>query len=594
MNKIIKTGVFALAAMAFVSCDDVFEPSPENNLPEEYIGKSAKYAQNVLGNVYAFMPSFDVFNLSEAATDDAVSNDANDSWRRIASGSWTSSFNPMNRWENSRNCIQYCNLLLKHIEEVEWTKDEMANKCFHDRFYAEARALRGMLMYNLLQAHAGVDASGQLLGVPIVEVFEDATSNFNVPRNTFRECYDAMMEDFNEALKYLPNNFKSYDAYADPASLAELQKLYPGITEGVANRVFGEGFMGRMSGQIVNAFISRASLLAASPAFNASQVTWEQAANDAAKVLDVIGGVAGMDVNGATWYCDPDMENLEAGNCPPEVIWRTEKGESRDREEKFFPPTLYGKGYINPTQNLVDAFPMENGYPITDPKSGYDPQNPYAGRDQRFYDYIIYNGAKAGTANTVVNTAADSDTNDGLDKITSSTRTGYYMKKHLRMDVNTNSSNPVNKFHYTARLRYTEFFLNFAEAANEAWGPLDSRKGYSAYDVIKALRSRAFLGLDNGDEYLESIKGDKDKMREMIRNERRLELCFEGFRFYDLRRWKVDQSKLNETAKGMRIEGGVYTPFDVDTRNYQDWMYYGPIPYSETLKFSNLQQNAGW
>ena len=86
-----------------------------------------------------------------------------------------------------------------------------------------------------------------------------------------------------------------------------------------------------MSGQIVNAFISRASLLAASPAFNASGVTWDEAANDAAKVLDVIGGVSGMDMNGATWYCDPTMENLEAGNCPPEVIWRTEKGESRDR-----------------------------------------------------------------------------------------------------------------------------------------------------------------------------------------------------------------------------------------------------------------------
>ncbi len=80
-------------------------------------------------------------------------------------------------------------------------------------------------------------------------------------------------------------------------------------------------------------------------------------------------------------------------------------------------------------------------------------------------------------------------------------------------------------------------------------------------------------------------------MRELIRNERRIELCFEGFRFYDLRRWKAD---LNTTAKGIRLVNGEYDTFDVETRNYKDYMIYGPVPYSETLKFSNLQQNAGW
>lgn len=55
--------------------------------------------------------------------------------------------------------------------------------------------------------------------------------------------------------------------------------------------------------------------------------------------------------------------------------------------------------------------------------------------------------------------------------------------------------------------------------------------GYSAYDVVKAIRQRAGIGENGSDPYLESIKGDRDKMRELIRNERRLELCFEGFRF---------------------------------------------------------------
>ena len=96
------------------------------------------------------------------------------------------------------------------------------------------------------------------------------------------------------------------------------------------------------------------------------------------------------------------------------------------------------------------------------------------------------------------------------------------------------------------------------------------------------------------DKYLEECAESKDKMRELIRNERRLELCFEDFRFWDLRRWKVDLNKLNETVKGMRIEGGKYQVVDVETRKYSDYMYYGPVPYSEILKFNQLKQNKGW
>ena len=109
--------------------------------------------------------------------------------------------------------------------------------------------------------------------------------------------------------------------------------------------------------------------------------------------------------------------------------------------------------------------------------------------------------------------------------------------------------------------------------------------------MIKALHDRAGVGND----YLDSIQGDQEKMRELIRNERRIELCFENKRFWDMRRWKLD---LTETAKGMKIDqtGGVlkYTVIDVEPRNYTDHMYYGPIPETEVLKWSNLDQNKGW
>src|SRR5690606_37676523 len=173
--------------------------------------------------------------------------------------------------------------------------------------------------------------------------------------------------------------------------------------------------------------------------------------------------------------------------------------------------------------------------------------------------------------------------------------TGYYLKKLLRQDVNANPSGPTDQYHYKPFIRYTEIFLGYAEAANEAWGPTGAGgNGYSAYDVVKAIRERAGVGLANNDAYLESIKNDKDAMRELIRNERRLELCFEGHRFWDLRRWKVPLEKLNETAKGVRISGTTYEVIDVEHREYKEHMYYGPIPFGEVNKFSELVQKRGW
>jgi hypothetical protein len=132
-------------------------------------------------------------------------------------------------------------------------------------------------------------------------------------------------------------------------------------------------------------------------------------------------------------------------------------------------------------------------------------------------------------------------------------------------------------------------YLNYAEAANEAWGP--DGKGnntFSAREVIAAIRKRA--GITQPDAYLTSLTS-KEQMRALIRNERRIELCFEGFRFWDLRRWKED---LTVPAKGVKIDGTNYTYFNVEERAYDNgYMHYGPIPDKEVLKFS-LIQNKGW
>jgi hypothetical protein len=448
-------------------------------------------------------------------------------------------------------------------------------------------------MYHLLLNHAGWTDDGQLLGIPILTEPEDLNSDFNLPRNTFQECMDHLYADVDSALMLLPEDY----GIVEDDSQVPAKYRSMGITAGQYTRVFGDNAKNRMSARIAKAVRAQAALLAASPAYNTgNNMTWEKAANEMATVLDGLGSnpIAELDPNGNKWYENSsEIKEIPAGINPKEMLWRGNKEESLNLERDNYPPTLYGNGRVNPTQNLVDAFPMANGLPIDAPNSGYDPNNPYANRDARLALYIIYNGSTAGPQNSVITTAADGNDNNALNKTETSTRTGYYLKKLLSQSVNANPDSETNAFHYKPFIRYTEIFLGYAEAANEAWGPTGTgTNGYSAYDVIKAIRRRAGIGVNTTDTYLESVKGDKDKMRELIHNERRIELCFEGFRFWDLRRWK---DPITEPAKGMSISGGIYTILpQVENRAYQEYMYYGPIPYGEVIKFSELIQNKGW
>src|SRR5690606_37214082 len=137
-----------------------------------------------------------------------------------------------------------------------------------------------------------------------------------------------------------------------------------------------------------------------------------------------------------------------------------------------------------------------------------------------------------------------------------------------------------------------EIYLSYAEAANEAWGPTGTgTHSFSAYDVIKAIRRRAGVGASNNDPYLEECKVDKEKMRELIRNERRLELCFESFRFWDLRRLTL---VLSEFTPGLVADRTISTPMLVSMRSYRNHMYYGTIAFSEMIQHNNLVRNASW
>ena len=599
---------YFIGILGVCSCDDMFEPAIENYRTEDAMYEESKYAHGLLMYGYDRLPYIKTTQ-TDVATDDATTNVFSDAYYNMATGAWSSNNDPMTQWNNCKDGIQYVNLFLTKVEKVNWAPSAKSKqRMFVDRLKGEAFGLRALFYYYLLQAHGGYAEDNVLYGVPLLTKPEDASSDFNQPRATFAACVKQIFADCDSAMALLPQD------YADVKTSAEIPEKYLSIGAQVTgfNLVFGDNSKGLMSAKIAEAIKAQTALLAASPAFREqSGVTSSEAATLCANVLKRIGGLEGFDMTGSTWYKNKKMLDPSAAEMP-EILWRESRSQDVSQEERNFPPSMLGGGNVNPSQNLVDAFPMRNGRPITDPNSGYDPQNPYANRDPRLDDNILYNDVQFGSGGNIVITGNYPDDNKENNKNQdnrgreNATRTGYYLKKLLRSEVSA-SKGLSKQYHIYPRIRYTEIFLAYAEAANDAWGPKADPTGigFTAYDVIKKIRERAGLGTDvigralpEGDAYLEECANDQAKMTDLIRNERRIELCFENKRFWDIRRWLLP---IDEPVRGMSIDRNdktkklTYTVIHVEDRNFDSsFQHYGPIPKSEVLKWSNLKQNRGW
>ena len=599
--------IYFIGLLALCSCNDMFTPADENNRTEDAMYEESKYAHGLLIYAYGRLPYLTTTQ-TDIATDDAVSNNTSEgnALRNMATTAWKSDSDPMSQWNACKDGIQYVNLFLSKVDRVKWAPSAVSkNQMFIDRLTGEALGLRALFYYYLLMAHGGYADDGVLYGVPLLTEPENGSSDFNQPRATFAECVQQCFTDCDNAMKLLPFNYEDLGGNdVIPAKYKERGADISGY-----NLVFGSKSNGLMSGKIAEAIKAQVALLAASPSFREqSGVTSAEAATLCANVLKRIGGMEGFDPTGHIWYKNKTKLEPSASEMP-EMLWREDHQKNATQERENFPPTLYGSGRVNPSQNLVDAFPMRNGLPITDPNSGYDPKNPYANRDPRLFDDVLVNGTTYRRNLIITGTYPNdkSETDDNLNSIGTSTRTGYYLLKLLRDDVNPQASSTIEQQHIYPRIRYTEIFLAFAEAANDAWGPKGAPTGigFTAYDVIKAIRERAGLAtneigqpLAQGDVYLEDCAGDQTKMRDLIRNERRIELCFENKRFWDLRRWMLP---LNEPVKGVKIDRNdatnelTYTIFNVEDRTFDNsYQCYGPIPKGELLKWNKLKQNKGW
>jgi starch-binding outer membrane protein, SusD/RagB family len=593
-----------ISAISLYSCKKFLDPKSDNIYTDEQLLNNPVYAEGLLMKAYASLPNEYDF-ATDIASDDAISNDQTSLYKLMALGGWKSTNDPISKWAYANEQIFYINKFLSSYDKVVWSTDpnltqatkDFRNKLHKKRLKGEAYSLRAWYKWMLLQYHGGLTDGGTLLGFPIIDNYLTATDNWKLPRNTFAQCVTSIFNDLDTAkanlpLKWfdratnLPTNLPTNtgNPVTDQANDA-INKANAKINQACAdtNATSGARFLNRINGNISIALKARVALLASSPAFSAtSGVTWAQAATIAGPLLKSLGALS---ATGRVFY---------KNKIDPDILWNRSEVQKRNWEQDNFPPLLFGYGRTNPTQNLVDAFGMKNGFPITNlAQSLYNPADPYYNRDPRLADYIVYNAAVLKSP-TIIYTYVGAPSN-GINVLLTSTRTGYYLKKFMNESVKLDPGSQVSAGHTYTLFRQTELLLNYAEAANEAWGPTGDPNGYgfTAKSLIGDVRKRG--GITQPDAYLATIT-DANGLRDLIKNERRIELCFEGFRFWDIRRWN-DLTTMQASAKAAYITNtsGVYSYVynNVEERKYTANMIYGPVPYSEIVKY-NLDQNKGW
>lgn len=546
--------LLALLLVSAGACkkDGFLNVDPKGSLTDESSFASETNADLFVNDVYNQLP--DVNNESQILDQWTDNNGVGATWMTGQSLIRANSLNPANapdgpggmfKWTNNYSSIRKCNVFLQQAAKY---KSNFSDDWYKQRV-AEVRFLRALFYSFLYQNYGGVP----LISVPLNN--ETMGDSIFVARSTMDETLAFIEADCDAAAADLPTKASASGRATKGAALT-------------------------LKGAV--------DLFAASPLVNTANdpAKWAKAAASSKAVLDL--KVYGL-------FADYNGQFLSANNWNVETIFArgyAAPSKGHRREGMQGPVIVHGVqqawGNLCPTQNLVDDYEMDNGKPITDPTSGYDPQNPYVHREPRFYASIVYDGAT--WQGDVFQSRVGGNNAIDLGSSSDISNTGYNGRKTLdesilgqtSLGINPGTSNYI--FY-----RFAEVLLNYAEAQNEAAGP-----DASVYAAVDSVRHRAGLpGLPAG--------LSKDQMRTNLHRERRIELALEDKRWYDIRRWDITtkgEAVLTHPQYGMKIttESGklVYTKVAIFSSTFSEYMNWLPIPQAAVEQNKKLEPNPGY
>jgi starch-binding outer membrane protein, SusD/RagB family len=543
--KLLGLGIVFITAM---SCDDkILDVKPTSFVSDATLWSDLNLVDQFVSNIYGTLQSGFTrqdfgfgegfswsrgMSIMEAGSDDADGKlDAK--VQLFNNADITPSFTPYNEdiWVKNYAAIRKVNVLLSKIDAVPGDAD------IKKRYKAEAQFIRAFCYADLIKTYGGV---------PLILTVQEITEDLAVPRNTYDECLKQVLADCDAAAAVLPVKFTGKD-------------------------------VGRATKSAALALKARTLLYYASPLNNASNTVarWSDAAAAAKAVIDL-----------KAFPLYGNYYRLFLDNNNSEVIFARQFVKPQLVSPISFTMAMPIAGVsdgawagFSPTQNLVDSYEMKNGKPISDPTSGYNPQDPYKDRDARLDQTVTRNGSP--WKGVIVQTFKGGNAN-----ASGTNPTNYGLKKFLDESLTTSAQTYQGQDNNWIFLRFGEVLLNYAEAQNEAVGP-----DASVYDAINQVRARA------GQPNLATGLSQKD-MREKIKNERRVELVYEEHRFWDVRRWKEGMTYFNAPVYKMEIikNGNTteYTKKLYEQRTFKEYQNVFPIPQFEMDKNKKLQQNQGY
>lgn len=613
-----KTFLFIVAiVLLFSSCESYLERQPDEALTSKEIFLKYKTTLQYLVNVYSWIPD-ESDNSGQANTWTPSSDECSVSFTSRGFGlinqcTWSPSDNiyMSNTYSNIYRGIREASYFMQHVHEcpsIELSETDA------NQWYAEARFMRAYYYFSLMKVYGPVF----ILGDEPVDFTDPNISNRE--RNTWEECVNYVCNELDSCAKALP--------------ASQPDNMYGRATQGAALAVK-----------------ARLLLYSARPLFNGNDMyktvitadgkhlfpetydsnKWKLAA-DAAKAVIDLNRYELIGENDGTPYAS--LKKVFVQRCNNELIFTTERNGRPWRVATTPRYKFNGYGGIGVTQKLVDAFAMNNGrYPITgytdngatpiiDPASSYsetgfsnftNPMYPqtlntfkmYQNREPRFYLNVFWSGMTyTGGTSSQTDIQFYNGGNSGPGNSHNYTTTGYLDQKFrdVSLDSKSNGSTSINSWSYISwpLFRYAEVLLNYVEALNE-YDPTNP----DILTYLNKVRKRA--GVPNIESVYPEAVNDQSKMRDLIRRERMVELCFENQRYFDTRTWKIAATEDNGPVYGMNImsldhkpTGNFWKRTIVESdggysgiRVFRDKCYLFPIPQSEIDRVK-CTQNYGW
>jgi len=632
--KVRNLAIVSLSFILAVSCSDFLDIVPDNVSTIDHAFKLRNEAEKYLFTCYSYLPKNGEpgNNIGLMAGDEIWMNYEKSyyyaTWY-IARGKQSKSSTLMNAWDGYNNYplfdgIRHCNVFLENVTDKDKIPDLTDNE--RERWIGEALFLKAYYHFLLVRMYGPIPIVRENLSIDASE------EEVSVRREKVDDCFAYIVELLSDAAVKLPELILDRDM--------ELGRITKPIALAVKAQVLLTAASPLFNGNTVYSDFKNHN---GEPFFNQvyEQAKWQKAA-EAAKEA-----VASSEKNGHTLYYFTNKTfsltdttivqmGIRQSVCErwnPEVVWGLSNSRAFDIQLRCMVPLTSGQDHrtaekvLSPPLKIARMFYTKNGVPIEEDKTldfsnelalrtgtkaerfnnaeGYKTVRLNFDREPRFYASMTFDGG--------VFYKYDSPTNSDQGTYTVKAKygdiagsshafyfnvTGYYIKKLVNWNMTLGTSGATYTVYPWPEIRLAEIYLMYAEALNEASGPVDE-----VFTYLDKVRARAGLeGIkDSWTKYsINPAKySTKDGLREIIHQERLIELAFEGKRFWDLRRWKKATEYLNQPITGWNVYGTDNESYYQEVTVYnQEFIaprdYFWPINENELLRNTNLVQNPGW